>query len=188
MVTPRPAWFDRACPELVEGLTTNGRFGGMRGVIRLAVLAAGLVLALTVMPGCGSGCPTPEERTYLEAMVDWSEKSVAGSEEMFPILQEGGRRSGALIDEDWRRRLKRVLDELTSAQEAIINVEVPSSRAEESHRAVVRVAEAVIEGNELLWQGVLDVDAETLQRGLDKYEESNLLIEEATETGERFCE
>ena len=164
------------------------RNGGARQLAVVAALAVGLVLALAAMPGCSLGCPTPEEQIFLDAMVDWGERTATGGEEMFPILQEGGRRSGALIDEGWRRRLKGVLDELTYAQEAIINVEVPSSRAEESHRAVVQVAETIIEASELLWQGVLAVDAETLQRGLDKYEESNPLIEEATETGKRFCE
>ena len=92
------------------------------------------------------------------------------------------------MNDGWRQRLKRVLDELISAQEAIINVEVPSSRAEESHRAVVRVAKAYIEATELLWQGVLDVDAETIQRGLDKYDEGISLIDEVVAAGERFCE
>ena len=39
--------------------------GGMRGVVGVAALAAGLLLALSVMPGCGSGCPTPEQVAYL---------------------------------------------------------------------------------------------------------------------------
>ena len=156
----------------------------MVGVVALAV---GLVLGLAAMPGCSLGCPTPEEQTYLDAMVDWSERTLAGRKDSVPILREGGDRPERILEEGWRRRLKRVLDELTSAQEAIINVEVPA-RGEESHRIVVRIAEAYIEANELLWQGVLDVDAETIQRGLDKYGEGVLLLEEATAAGERFCE
>ena len=159
----------------------------MRRLAVVAALAAGLLLVLSFGSGCSLGCPTPEERTYLEAGENWSERTIEATEDLRTILREGGRRSGALIDEGWQRRLKRVLDELTSAQEAIINVEVPA-RGEETHRTLVRIAESYIEGSKLLWQGVLDVDAETLQRGLDKYEESNLLAEEATEVVERFCE
>ena len=160
----------------------------MRRLAVVAAVAAGLVLALSVMPGCSLGCPTPEEQVFLDAMVDWGERTAAGGEDQFPILQEGGARPELVMNEGWRQRLKRVLDELTSAQEAIINVEVPSPRAEEVHRPVVRIAETIIEANELLWQSVLAVDAETLQRALDKYEESNPLIEEATAAGRRFCE
>ena len=170
---------DRELPGLL--------FGGMRGVVGVVALAAGLLLALTVMPGCGSRCPTPEERTYLNALEDWSERTVAGGEDLFPILREGGDRPERILEEGWRRRLKRVLDELTSAQEAIINVEVPS-RGRELHRLLVRIAEAIVGGNELIWQSVLDVDAEKLQGGLDKHGEVNLLIEEATTMAEDFCE
>ena len=158
---------------------------------RLAVVAAvavGLVLALAVMPGCSLGCPTPEERTYLDAVVDWAERTPALRRDSVTILREGGARPELVLNEGWQRRLKRVLDELTSEQEAMINVEVPSSRAEEVQRLVVRIAEAYIEANELVWQSVLDVDTETLQRGLDKYDEVPLLLEEATAAGERFCE
>ena len=168
----RPAWFDR--------LTTNGWAG-------LAALAVGLLLGLAAMPGCGSGCPTPEERTYLNALEDWSERTVAGGEDLFPILQEGGDRPELVLDEGWRGRLKRVLDELTSAQEAMINVEVPS-RGRELHRLLVRIAEAIVEGNELIWQSALDVDAEKLQMGLDSHGEVDLLIEEATTMAKDFCE
>ena len=180
MVTPRAAWFDR--------LTTNGRLGGMRGVMGVAALAAGLLLAVAAMPSCSLGCPTPEERTYLDSVVDWAERTLALRKDSVPILREGGARPELILNEGWQRRVKRVLDELISAQEAIIDVEVPSSRAEESHRAVVRIAEVYIEATELLWQGVLDVDAETILRGLDKYDEVPPLLEEATAAGERFCE
>ena len=161
--------------------------GGMRGVVGVAALAAGLLLALSVMPGCGSGCPTPEEQTYLREGEEWSDRSEAASRELRAILEEVGGRSEVFLDEGWRRRLKRVLDELTSAQEAIVDIEVPP-RAEEVHRALVEVAEAYIEGSELLWRGVIEVDAETIYRGYDKYGEGNRLLEEATAIAERFCE
>ena len=160
----------------------------MRRLAMMAALAAGLLLVLSATPACSLGCPTPEERTYLDAMVDWSARTAAGRKDSVRILREGGSRPELILNDGWRRRVKRVLDGLIFTQEAIINVEVPSSRAEESHRLVVRVAEAYVEGSELVWQSVLDVDAETLQSGLDKYDEVIPLLEEATAAGERFCE
>lgn len=161
---------------------------GLRRLAVVAALAAGLLVALAVTAGCSLGCPTPEERTYLDAVVDWAERTLALRKDSVRILREGGARPELVLNEGWRQRVKRVLDELISAQEAIIDVEVPSSRAEESHRAVVRVAEVYIEATELVWQSVLDVNAETLQTGLDKYDDVLPLLEEATATGERFCE
>ena len=91
------------------------------------------------------------------------------------------------MDEGWRQRLKRVLDELNRGHEEMMNVEVPAG-AEETHRAVVRVAETAIEANELLWQGVLDVDAELLSRAGVKIDEMVPLLEEGITAVERFCE
>ena len=154
----------------------------------VAALAAGMLLALAAIPGCSLGCPTPEERAYLNAGEEWADRSEAATRELRAILDEVGGRSEVFLDEGWRRRLKRTLDELTSAQEAIVNIEAPSLRAEEVHRALVRIAEAYIEGSELLWRGVVEVDAETISRGYDKYGEGNRLLEETTSIVERFCE
>ncbi|MCY3801112.1 MAG: hypothetical protein OXG46_06005 [Chloroflexi bacterium] len=92
-----------------------------------------------------------------------------------------------MLDDGWRQRLKRVLDELNRGHEEMMNVEVPAG-AEETHRAVVRVAEKAMESNELLWRGVLDVDAETLKRSLERLQEASRLLEELVTTIERFCE
>ena len=163
-------------------------FGGMRGAVGVAALAAGLLLALSLGSGCSLGCPTPEERTYLNEAEKWSARSEAASRELRAILEEVGGRSEVFLDEGWRRRLKRALDELTSAQEAIVNIEAPPLRAEEMHRALVEGAEAYIEGSELLWRGVVEVDAETISRGYDKYREGNRMFEETIAVIERFCE
>ena len=160
---------------------------GPRRLAAVAALAAGVVLALAAMPGCGSGCPTPEERAYLDAVVDWTERTLAAREDLRTITAEGASRPEVLIDDEWRRRLKGVLDELTSGHEAVVNVEVPP-RADEVHRVLVRAADAFIEANELFWRGVLDLDVASIQRGGDKLVEGGLLVNEATTMAEDFCE
>ncbi len=171
----------------VGGTLRRPWLGGIRGVVGVAALAAGLLLGLSVMPGCGSGCPTPEQAAYLKEVESWAARSKAGIEDMRTILTEVEVRPEALIDEGWRRRLKRVLDELNRGHEEMMNVEVPTG-ADETHRAVVRVTEERIEANELFWQGVLDVDAELLRRSNDSRRESIHLIEDLAAAGERFCE
>ena len=69
----------------------------------------------------------------------------------------------------------------------MIDVDV-SPGAEEVHSAVVRAVRTFIEANELLWQGVMDVDVETMQRGGEKLIEGTRLLEEATAMVKRFCE
>ena len=171
---------DRELPGLL--------FGGMRGVVGVVALAAGLVLAVTVMPGCGSGCPTPDQRTYLEEVEDWAERSEAANRDLQTVVTELGSRPEAFIDEEWRRRLKRTLDELNSDYEAIIDVEVPAG-AEALHGTLVRTLQGYIKANELLWRGVLDVDAKTIDRSNETRGEANrLLFEELLPTAERFCE
>ena len=156
----------------------------MVGVVALAV---GLLLALSVMPGCGSGCPTPEERTYLNALEDWSERTIAANEDLVTISLEAGNHPEALLDEGWRRRLKRVLDEMNFNHEAMIDLEVPAGVGG-VHRAVLRAARAYIEANELLWQGVLDVDAELIGESNERRRESTRLVQELITAIERFCE
>lgn len=162
-------------------------FGGMRGVMRVVALAAGLVLAVTVMPGCGSGCPTPEQKAYLNEVGDWAENSKVGIEDMRTILKEVESRPEALIDEDWRHRLKRVLDDMNSKHETMINVKAAPGTGE-VRDAADRVAEAAIQTNELLWEGVVDVDAEVLRRALESQSEATHLVEELVRVVDRFCE
>ena len=78
----------------VGGTLRRPWLGGMRGVVGVVALAAGLLLALAVMPGCSLGCPTPEERTYLDAVVEWSERTPAVRRDSVTILREGGRAQG----------------------------------------------------------------------------------------------
>ncbi|MCY4108981.1 MAG: hypothetical protein OXG11_08135 [Chloroflexi bacterium] len=163
------------------------KLSGWRRLAVLAALAAAVVLALAAMPGCGSGCPTPEQRAYLRAGEDWADRSKAGHEELQEILYEGGSRQGALIDEDWRRRLRRALDEVDAANREMAAREPPAG-TEEVHRLMVRVSEAFIEANELLWQGVLAVDAETIDRSAERRNETIPLMEEGIRVMERFCE
>ena len=103
------------------------------------------------------------------------------------ILREVETRPEALIDEDWRRRLKRVLDEMNSNHEAMINANAAPGTGE-VRNATVRVAETAIQTNELLWQGVVDVDAEVLRRALESQSEATRLAEEGIRIVERFCE
>ena len=168
-----PAWFDR--------LTMHGRAVG------LAALAAGVVLALAAMPGCGAGCPTPEQAAYLEEVKDWSDRAESATRDFAGIIKEPERRPETLLEEGWRRRLKRAMDDMNSANEEIIGVDPPAG-AEDVHRALVRVAEATSESSELLWQGVLAVDVELLGRALERSLESNrLLFEELLPAAENFC-
>ena len=74
----------------VDGTLRRPWLGGMRGVVGVAALAVGLVLALSVMPGCGSGCPTPEQRAYLNEAEDWADRNEAGYGDLQTILYEGG--------------------------------------------------------------------------------------------------
>ena len=172
----------------VGGTLRRPWLGGMRGVMGVAALAAGLVLALSVMPACGSGCPTPEQRAYLEEVEDWSDRAEAATRNFARIAEEPGRRAEALIDEGWRRRLRRVLDEMNSANEEMRGV-APPSGTEELHRALVLYGEAVIEANELYWRGVLDIDAETLERSnARRREASRVLFGELLPAAESFCE
>ena len=159
----------------------------MRRLAVVAALAAGLVLAVTVMPGCGSGCPTPEQKAYLNEVGDWAENSKVGIEDMRTILKEVESRPEALIDEDWRRRLKRVLDDMNSKHETMINVKAAPGTGE-VRDAADRVAEAAIQTNELLWEGVVDVDAEVLRRALESQSEATHLVEELVRVVDRFCE
>ena len=171
----------------VGGTLRRPWLGGMRGVMGVAALAAGLVLALTVMPACGSGCPTPEQAAYLNEAAEWGERTIAANEGLVTISLEAGNHPEALLDEGWRRRLKRVLDEMNFNHEAMIDLEVPAGVGE-VHRAVLRAAQAYIEANELLWQGVLDVDAELIGKSNERRRESTRLVEEATVAVERLCE
>ena len=152
----------------------------------VAALAAGLLLALSVMPGCGSGCPTPEQRAYLEEVEDWSERSKTATRDFYLIVEEIGSRPETLIDEGWRGRLKRTFDELNSGHRDIIAIEPPAG-AEETHRALVQAGLTYIEANEMFWQGVLDVDAETLDRSNARRREAIRLMEELIQVIERFC-
>ena len=124
---------------------------------------------------------------YLNEAEEWSDRSEAASAELTTMLQEGGRRPELILDEEWRQRLKRTLDDLNYGHEEMMNVEVPAG-AEETHRALVRVAETAIESNELLWRGVLDVDAETLKRSIERLQEATRLLEDFIGVVERFCE
>ncbi len=160
---------------------------GLRRLGVVAALAAGVVVALAAMPGCGSDCPTPEQAAYLTEVEDWTEASVSGMRDMQTILGEVESRPEALIDEGWRLRLKRVLDEMNSNHEAMVNVEAAPGTGE-VRDSTVRVAEAAIQTNELLWIGVVDVDVEVLQRARESQREVNRLAEELLQVAERFCE
>ncbi|MCY3801118.1 MAG: hypothetical protein OXG46_06035 [Chloroflexi bacterium] len=160
---------------------------GLRRLGVVAALAAGVALALAAMPGCGSDCPTPEQRAYLNEAEDWADRTEAGYGDLLTIMGEVPSRPEALIDEEWRRRLRRVLDEVDAANREMAALEPPAG-AEEVHRLVVGVSEATIEANELLWQGVLAVDAETINRSIERRDKALPLIEEGIRVMERFCE
>ena len=163
------------------------KISGLRRLAVVGALAAGLLLALSMMPGCSLGCPTPEQEAYFKKAEEWAERSGRAFGELRTILLEGGDRPELVLDEGYRRRLKRILDESTSNHQAMIDVDV-SPGAEEVHSAVVRAVRTFIEANELLWQGVMDVDVETMQRGGEKLIEGTRLLEEATAMVKRFCE
>ena len=163
------------------------RISGLRRLAVVAALAAGMALALAVMPGCGSDCPTPEQRAYLNEAENWTDRAEAASEELTTMLQEGGSRPELTLEDEWRQRLKRILDESTSNHQVMIDTD-PAPGAEEVHRAIVRVAETVIESNELLWQGVLDVDVETLKRSIERLQEATRLLEEVGAATKRLCQ
>ena len=171
----------------VGGTLRRPWLGGMRGVIGLAALAAGLLLVVSVMPGCGDTCPTPEQKAYLNEVEDWTEVSVSGMRDMQTILGEVETRPEALIDEGWRLRLKRVLDDMNFNHEAMINVKAALG-TDEVRDATVRVAETAIQTNELLWEGVVDVDVEVLQRARESQRDVNRLAEELLGVAERFCQ
>ncbi|MCY3801111.1 MAG: hypothetical protein OXG46_06000 [Chloroflexi bacterium] len=63
---------------------------GLRRLGVVAALAVAVLLALAVMPGCGSDCPTPEQKAYLNEAEEWSDRSEAASGELTTILLEGG--------------------------------------------------------------------------------------------------
>ena len=153
----------------------------------MLALAAGLLLGLSVMPACSLLCPTPEQEAYFDEAGDWGERTADASRDLQDILFELDSRTGTLLDDGWRRRLKRTLDESTSGHQEIMNVEVPAG-AEDMHRAVVRVAELAIETNELLWQGVRDENVEALLRAHGRYLEVNRRIDELLRVAESFCE
>ncbi len=163
------------------------RISGLRRLAVVAALAVGVMLALAAMPGCGSGCPTPEQRAYLRAGEDWADRNEAGYGDLEAILGEVESRPEALIDEEWRRRLRRVLDELDAASSEMAAREPPAG-TEEVHRLVVEVSEATIEANELFWQGVLAVDAETMKRSIERRDKVLPLTEEIIRVMKRFCE
>ena len=159
----------------------------MRRLAVVAAVALGLALALAAMPGCGLGCPTPEQAAYFERAEEWADRSETGLEDMQTVIGEVETRPELILDEGWRGRLKRVLDELASGHEAMIDVEVPAG-VEEIHRSVVRGARKFIEADELFWQGVLDVDAETIDRGNETFWEAARLMEDVIPIVERFCD
>ena len=159
----------------------------MRRLAVVAALAAGLVLVLAAMLGCGSDCPTPEQAAYFRKAEDWTERYQETSRDLVSIANEGGSRPELILDEGWRRRLRRVLDDMNSANEEMIVVQPPSG-TEEVHRLVVRVAEETIEVNEMLWRGVLDVDGQLIGRSNERRRESARLAEELLLAVERFCE
>ena len=163
------------------------RIGGMRRLAVVAALAVVVLLALAAMPGCGSGCPTPEQRTYLKQAEEWADRTEAASRDVAEITGEVGNRPESLLDQGWQGRLKQALDDMNSANEEMMLVNAPSG-TEDVHGLLVRVAETAIEANELLWQGVLDVDAETLKRAISRIEEATRLGEEVVTSVERFCE
>ena len=163
------------------------RTSGVRRLAVVAALAAGLLLALSVMPGCGLGCPTLEQAAYFEKAEDWTERSKSAADAFQAMADEIRAGSATVVDEGWRRRLKRVLDESNSNHEAMINVNVPGG-LDEVHSAVIQVARTDMESNELYWQGVLDVDAETLNRANARRWEAYSLLEQAGAIVERFCE
>ncbi|MCY4108982.1 MAG: hypothetical protein OXG11_08140 [Chloroflexi bacterium] len=175
-----------AGPELDIEMHKLG-ISGLRRLAVVAALAAGVALALAAMPGCGSDCPTPEQQIYLNAGEEWADRSEAGYKDLEAILGELETRPEALIDEEWRRRLKRILDELNRGHEEMMNVEVPAG-TQETHRVLVRALETFIEAHELFWGGVLDVDAELIGKAIPKIEEGTRLMEEAIQVVERFCE
>ncbi len=163
------------------------RISGLRRLAVLVGLAAGVALALAAMPGCGSDCPTPEQRTYLKEVEDWTERSKASTEELAAIGREVGNRPEAFLDEEWRRRLRSTFDEQASISDEMINVNVPVG-AEEVRRSIVRFSEETAHVNELFWQGVLDVDAELLNKSNVRRRESARLLEEVSIAIERMCE
>ena len=162
------------------------KISGMRRLAVVAALAVGLLLGLAAMPGCGSGCPTPEQAAYFEKAEDWAKSTEAGHVDLQTILGEVETRTELVLDEGWRGRLKRTLDELDSDQRDITAMEPAGT--EEVHRLVLRVAEATIEANELMWQSVQIVDPELLKRSSDRRNEAIPLMEEGIRVMERFCE
>ena len=161
--------------------------GGMRGVAGLVALAAGLLLALAVMPGCGSGCPTPEQAAYLNEVENWADRSESTAGAFRELVEEVRSDSTAILDEGWRRRLRHVLDKSSSNHETMVNVEAPTG-TQEVHGAVARVARTDIEANELYWQGVLNLDADVLTKSNERRWEAMHLLEEAGAIVKRVCE
>ena len=172
----------------VGGTLRRPWLGGMRGVVGVAALAAGLLLALSMMPGCSLGCPTPEQRAYLNEVGEWSDRAEAASRDLHTVLEELESRPEAFIDDEWRRRLKRAMDDWDSAGKEMMAIGSPPG-TEELHRVLVQTSRAYSEANEMLWQGVLDVDAKTIDKSNETRAEANrLLFEELLPTAERFCE
>ena len=160
---------------------------GLRRLAVVAALAAGSLLALAVMPGCGLDCPTPEQKAYLNEAEEWAERTEAGMGELHTLLGEVESRPELVLDEGWRGRLKRVLDELNYGHEEMMNVKVPAGVGE-VHRAVVRVAETAMDANELLWQGAVEVNAELTYEAAAKMNEGTHLLEEVGAATKRLCQ
>ena len=163
----------------------NLRTSGLRRLAGVAVLVAGVVLALSVMPACSLFCTT-EQDAYLGQVEDWAERTTGTLADLEAILYEVGRQQETSSDGEWRRRLKRVLDELISADEEMMNVEAPAG-AEEAHRVLVRLGQTHIEALELLWQGVRDEDTEALLKAYERQLAATRLVEEVVEAAERIC-
>ncbi|MCY4109312.1 MAG: hypothetical protein OXG11_09820 [Chloroflexi bacterium] len=161
------------------------RISGLRRLAVVAALAAGVVLALSVMPACSLFCTT-EQDDYLGQVEDWADSTTGALTDLQAILYEVDRQQGTSLDDGWRRRLKRVMDELIAADEEMMNVEVPAG-AEEAHRVLVRLGRTHIEALELLWQGVRDEDTEALLRAYERQLEATRLVNELLEAAERIC-
>ena len=157
----------------------------MRGAVGLVALAVGLLM-FTLGSSCGETCPTAEQRTYLKEVEDWTKSAQAANEELIAITKEAAIRRERYLDEEWRLRLKHVLDEIDSVNQEMMSVKVPAG-AQEMHRLLVRGLEATFEANELFLQGVLAVDIELMDRSNVRRIESVRLFREVPPISD-FCE
>ncbi len=158
----------------------------MIGVAGLVALAVGLLM-FPLGSACGETCPTPEQLAYFDKQHDAMSRFLAANSESIVVMRELDTSQELFYDEGWRRRLKRSLDEENFALEERKHFKAPPG-TERVHNVFVRISDMHIEANEMLWEGILADDPNTINQSTAIRTEATRLTGELETLLEIFCE